>query len=551
MRTRDLLAAGLRGVGLHPGRKVHRLHLVRRRQRPAGTTRPTRTRSGRPGEHAMSGRAPTALLVTALLVTMTLTPGSSAAGASVAPSEVSTGPAWVSGPSPFGACPSAALDDLLPAGALESTVAANPRKRQQLVSVWTQDRFRGLVAGVSADGGHSWRRVLIPGTSRCTGGTFDYVDDVWLSFGPTGMLHLSAHVFDAPETTPSGLITARSLDGGLTWSKPVLVVAERDPDRGTYVGGAIVADPKDPARVYTVVPKIVEPDQEGEPFRGAVVFAASGDAGRTWRARQIYEPGENRLTTGHQIVVLPNGTLVDSFTLFDLTGERPTRHVAVMRSQDRGATWSPPHLVAEMRSAGVSDPQSPGDQVSSGSAALVDAAVDPASGRIYLVWQDARFSGGQADAIALSVSDDSGRHWSTPVKVNRSPTYVPIGNQQAFTASVAVAADHTVAVDYSDFRHDDPAGALWTDRWLVTCRPTPKLDCATGVGFDTEVRLTTEPFDMRHAPFLNEVGPPGFFLGDYAGLTSAGPHDFVATFSQPDPVASPRVAAVRVRDANR
>jgi hypothetical protein len=32
-----------------------------------------------------------------------------------------------------------------------------------------QDRFRGLVAGVSLDGGATWRQVVLPGLTRCTG----------------------------------------------------------------------------------------------------------------------------------------------------------------------------------------------------------------------------------------------------------------------------------------------------------------------------------------------------------------------------------------------
>jgi hypothetical protein len=37
---------------------------------------------------------------------------------------------------------------------------------------------------------------------------------------------------------------------------------------------------------------------------------------------------------------------------------------------------------------------------------------------------------------------------------------------------------------------------------------------------------------MRQAHLLTSVGPPGFFLGDYMGLTSIG-RDFLAVFAQP------------------
>jgi len=53
------------------------------------------------------------------------------------------------------------------------------------------------MAGVSVDRGRTWRRVVVRGVSRCTGGVFDYADDVSMSAGPRGVVHLSTHVLDA------------------------------------------------------------------------------------------------------------------------------------------------------------------------------------------------------------------------------------------------------------------------------------------------------------------------------------------------------------------
>jgi hypothetical protein len=136
------------------------------------------------------------------------------------------------------------------------------------------------------------------------------------------------------------------------------------------------------------------------------------------------------------------------------------------------------------------------------------------------------------------------------VKVNRTPTDIPIGNQQAFTARVAVAGNRTVAVNYSDFRYNDEAADLPTDRWLVSCRPTPMVDCTAGQGFATETRLTNESFDMRNAPYLTSLGPPGFFLGDYDGLAATGPNGFVVLFAQPDGLDPARIAATRVQSTH-
>jgi hypothetical protein len=92
---------------------------------------------------------------------------------------------------------------------------------------------------------------------------------------------------------------------------------------------------------------------------------------------------------------------------------------------------------------------------------LFDVAVDlspgsPGFGKVYAVWQDARFSGLARDEIAFAMSTDGGDTWSAPIKLNQTPTNVPSGNRQAFTPSVHVSADGTVGVTYYDFRNNTP-----------------------------------------------------------------------------------------------
>jgi len=438
----------------------------------------------------------------------------------------------VSGTSPFTGCPAAALDSLLPTGEVEPVVVANPTDRANVVAAWTQDRFRGVVAGVSLDRGRTWRSVVVPGLTRCTGGAFDYADDVSMSAGSDGVVHLSTHVFDA-DRQRSGLLATRSTDGGRTWRRPAALAVQTGSRDGEYAGGAIAADPADPRMVYAVVPTFSSPSQPGGSFRGTVIVARSLDGGTSWQPpRGVLDTGADRLTTGHQLAVLPDGTLLDVLVLIDLRQDprQPTLQVAVLRSNDRGGSWSPPTVIADLRSAGVTDPET-GDPVASGTRLQPAVAVDPASGRVHVAWQDARFSHGQADAIALAWSADDGATWTTPAKVNATPTTISVRNQQAFAPNLAVAADGTVGVSYFDFRHNDGSATLPTDRWLVRCHPTANPAC-TRRPARPETRLTLTSFDIRQAHLLTSIGPPGFFLGDYMGLTSTG-RDFLAVFAQP------------------
>src|SRR6266511_482635 len=461
-----------------------------------------------------------------------------ALGPSAAAGSSDTGPlVQVSGPSPFADCPPADLDAVLPKGEVEPYVAVNPTNPANIVGVWMQDRFRGLVAGVSMDGGATWRQVVIPGLTRCTGARFDYAFDPWVSFGPDGALYLSASAFG--DADQGGILVSKSTNGGLTWSGPTPLITETDPSENH--SESITADPTDKDLVYGVwthfpAPKRKPAVQGGEEaVQGPTFFAQSSDSGATWRRpRRIFDPGPGKLTSGNKVVVLPNGELVDGFTLIAVgTADQGQvqSSVAVIGSTNQGRSWSAATIVDRLQSAGTTDPET-GDPVSGGSL-LTDLAVDPTSGRLYLVWQDARFHGGRADGIALSSSGDGGQTWTKPVKVNATPTDIPIGDQQAFTPSVEVAADGTVAVSYSDFRRNDPATPLWTDRWLVRCHPTAKTVCTTTAALGHEVRLTDAPFDLRQAQRLGgDGGSAGFFLGDYMGLASNG-KDFLALFSQP------------------
>jgi hypothetical protein len=116
--------------------------------------------------------------------------------------------------------------------------------------------------------------------------------------------------------------------------------------------------------------------------------------------------------------------------------------------------------------------------------------------------------------------------WSRPIKVNLTPDDLPPGNQQAFTPSVHVAADGTVAVTYYDFRNNTPSeGTLPTDYFLVHCHPAT-TSCADSASWTDEVQITDTSFDMRLAPFAG-----GFFTGDYEGLSNIG-LAFTPFFSQ-------------------
>jgi hypothetical protein len=173
----------------------------------------------------------------------------------------------VTGKSPFGALKICGNfpGELEPVGEnfldseVEPWIDVNPQDAANLVGIWQQDRWsnggaRSNLAGASFDGGETWRTVLIPGLTACSGGSFERASDPWLSFGPDGTVYESSLVFDndIPEGFGrSGVAVSKSSDGGLSWSDPILLIEDSDPSFSNDKE-SLTADPTDPRLVYAV-----------------------------------------------------------------------------------------------------------------------------------------------------------------------------------------------------------------------------------------------------------------------------------------------------------
>jgi hypothetical protein len=391
---------------------------------------------------------------------------------------------------------------------VEPFVAANPRFPLNLVGVWQQDRWsnggsRGLGTGYSFDGGVSWNRVFPP-FSRCAGGNaanngdYERATDPWVTFSPNGVAHQMALSFDdliTPGKPASAMLASRSTDGGRTWSKSIVLVA--DTEERFNDKNSMTADPTDSRFVYATWDRLSFVPGEGA---GPTLFARSTDNGLSWEpTRNIFDPGPDAQTIGARIEVLPNGHLVNLFTQIDFITNAVTLNVIL--SSDKGLTWSAPVKVADVFSLGATDPET-GAAIRDGSI-LAQLGISR-SGTVTVVWQDSRFSpGGVREGIVVSQSSDGGQSWSAPVQINRDPLV------QAFTPSVHVRRDGTVGVSYYDLRSNtaDPA-TLLTDAWLTRSRD--------GVNW-RESRIS-RTFDLAKAPVAR-----GLFLGDYQGLVSIGP----------------------------
>jgi hypothetical protein len=416
-------------------------------------------------------------------------------------------PIRVSGQSPFTPnCGGAQAGTLYFNAEVEPYVAVNPVSSANLIAVWQQDRWsnggsQGHVTGVSFDGGLTWA-MRTPPLSRCAGGNaanggdYERATDPWVTFSPNGIAYQMSLSFSGGTFQPgsdNAMLVSRSADGGRTWANAATLIR----DGGGFFNDkdSITADPNDARFVYAVW------DRLAAGGGGPAYLARSVDGGSTWEAaRPIYDPGVRSQTIGNQIVVLPNGTLVDLFTQIDEGANSTTSaFLSVMRSADNGATWSPPSRIAGLTALGARDPET-GTEIRDGS--IIGQIAADRDGNLYVVWQDARFSGGQRDGIALSRSTDGGVTWSAPLRINGDP------GVQAFTPAVTVRSDGMIGVSYYDLRSNtaDPV-TLPADYWLARSRDAITWSESRAGG----------PFDLAIAP-----NAEGLFLGDYQALASAG-----------------------------
>ena len=412
----------------------------------------------------------------------------------------------ITGTSPF----TAGCDGVLPTGTVyvnsevEPHVAVNPSNPNHLVAAWQQDRWsdgaaRGTRSAVSFDGGRTWTASSAT-FSRCTGGTqangadYQRASDPWVAIGPDGTAYqIAIAVSGAAQTAGSvgAVLASRSGDGGRTWDTPVTLI--RDEGLPFNDKESITADPTTPGFAYAVWDRL-------DDDRGPILFARTTDAGHSWEpARVIYDPGPNRQTLNAQVVVLPDGTLVAFMSRFVYAGPVLVANaLVVLRSPDKGVTWSAPITISAVQARGATDPEA-GTLIRDG--ANLGSIAAGRNGQLAVVWQDARFSGGQRDGIAFSRSLDGGLTWTTPVQLNRVPAV------QAFLPTVHIRDDGTIGVSHFDFRSNTSAASLLTDYWL--------LQTSDGVAWrETRIAAT---FDYTTAPFAR-----GLFLGDYMGLVSMG-----------------------------
>jgi hypothetical protein len=233
----------------------------------------------------------------------------------------------VSGPTPFSpGCNGAPQGGTnYPNAEVEPYVSVDPSNTRHIAGVWQQDRWsnggaNGLLTGVSRDGGKTWTRTFAH-FSRCAGGNatnggdYERASDPWVSFSRGGTVHQISLSFDNSDGNQAVLVS-RSTNGGNSWSEPTTLARDTSLDVALDKE-SITADPRKSRVAYAVWDRLVGlTSSNPNHFFGPVWFSRTTNDGASWEpARIIFDPGPDAQTIGNEIVVLPDGTLVNMFTL--------------------------------------------------------------------------------------------------------------------------------------------------------------------------------------------------------------------------------------------
>ena len=384
-----------------------------------------------------------------------------------------------------------ALTGVSPPDDVEPWVASNPANPLNFVVAgisWSEGQ--SILVAATLDGGVTWHRSTLP---RAPDAVFHA--DPAVAFDAGGVAYLANIPADVSGNSgvPLGIEMSRSVDGGLTWSAPIRISANRGKDDKT----AIAVD---------TIP--------GSPYFGRVYVAWKRPGGGIYLSRSDNQ-GQSYATpyrvstdsvSGLSMATLSDGTVL----LAANRGAGSARGIVVYRSSNGGATFSSGARIATTRAQWyVNVPANCGvGALIQTSVAVSHSAIGEA---VALLWDDYAIDSPSSCSNAclpstacrsrsyVSRSLNGGQTWQIPSRV--TPPEFSAGDQ-FFSWLGAGYPSGTLFVAQRSSHEDTNRRAAHT--WLLRSDDT-------GVTWSPVVRLSSGSNDTAGS----------FWQGDYLGLAAS------------------------------
>jgi BNR/Asp-box repeat len=385
-------------------------------------------------------------------------------------------------------------------GSFETTIAVSPQNPSQAVVGVMVQASHTVRTYATHDGGDTWTAGAPLPVDATNGRNYAAGQgDPVVVADRLGVFHFAALLTSGNPPRYTSVAALRSIDGGLTWSAPIIVAelqvrggAERQFDDKEWLAVDDTGGRYD-GHVYLLWQRI---SFAATPLQSRMMFARSTDRGLTWSEPvELTTPapsGQSMLTVG------PAGEVYLSYF-------RTSAHY-IRTSTDGGETFGDPVRVPTLPWIGGNIPNTSKAMYKAFPTLLCDRSSGPHRGNLYVVIATGTTAtgGARVGGVALTRSTDGGQTWSAPRMLS-----TPTTGDALFPGGAIDQTTGELVLAWID-RRDDPSNTL------------ARL-------YATRSRDGGETFEPP-AGFTPQFSIDADWIGDYYGVSGHG-GKWIATFS--------------------
>ncbi|MCB1058942.1 MAG: exo-alpha-sialidase [Calditrichaeota bacterium] len=333
---------------------------------------------------------------------------------------------------------------------------------------------------VSIDGGETFYDALV---TRGPEDEFEAAGDPVAAIDRTGKLYATYIAFDRT-TNDGGIYTQTSVDSGVTWSDPAVIIEHLDNSSVDFEDKPYTCADLSPSSPYVNTHYVTWTSFRG--FENPIFVSRSTDGGATYsEPLRISTSGDCQFscpTTG------PNGEVYVVFINYS------NGNIKFDRSFDGGVTWGPDVTVSTITDLWFAPNPCGSFRTPNYPVISCDISGGPRNGWLYVSWVDLDSS--LDPNVMFCRSTDQGVTWSEPVRVDDGPE----DTWQWWHWMTVHPETGSIGFAWLD-RRDDPAGCLY--------KPYATISFDGGETFAPSIPISDVLCDPRVTNFL----------GDYNGAT--------------------------------